>query len=89
MQVLKENSVPKVSYDVKPNIFNSKYCETLYNKLGSIIRINDEDLKFKNVLGYISGMTLDLDNPDQDNIEVKNYKTKFEDLFSTITAQTE
>ena len=89
MQILKENSVPKVSYDVKPNIFSSKYCETLYDNLGSIIRINDTDLKFKNVLGYISGMTLDLDNPDQDNIEVKNYKTKFEDLFSTITAQTE
>ena len=81
--------MPKVEYDVKPNVFATKYCETLYNKLGNIIRINDNELKFKNIRGYISGLTLDLDNPDEDTIEVKNYKTKFEDLFSTITAQTE
>ena len=89
LQVAKQNSMPKVSYDVKCNIFNNKICETLYNKIGNIIRINDDDLKFKNVRGYISGFSLDLDNPDNDNIEIKNYKTKFEDLFSTITAQTE
>lgn len=89
IEVLKENAMPKVEYDVKPNVFATKYCETLYNKLGNIIRINDNELKFKNIRGYISGLTLDLDNPDEDTIEVKNYKTKFEDLFSTITAQTE
>ena len=89
LEVAKQNSVPKVSYDVKCNVFNSKTCETLYNKIGNIIRINDNDLKFKNVRGYISGFSLDLDNPDNDNVEIKNYKTKFEDLFSTITAQTE
>ena len=89
LEVAKQNSMPKVSYDVKCNIFNSKTCETIYNKIGNIVRINDNDLKFKNVRGYISGFSLDLDNPDNDNIEIKNYKTKFEDLFSTITAQTE
>jgi len=30
-----------------------------------------------------------LDNVTNDKVEVKNYKTKFEDLFSTIVAQTE
>ena len=89
LEIAKENSIPKVSYEVKPNIFNSEVCQCIYNQMGNIVRINDEDLKFKNVRGYISGFTLDLDNPDQDTIEVKNYKTKFEDLFSTITAQTE
>ncbi len=89
VEIAKENSVPKVSYEVKPNVLNSKYCECLYNQMGNIVRINDEDLKFHNVQGYISGITLDLDNLDEDVIEVKNYKTKFEDLFSTITAQTE
>lgn len=89
VEVAKENSIPKVSYEVKPNIFNSKYCECLYNQMGNIIKINDTDLKFNNVKGYISGITLDLDNMQEDIIQVKNYKTKFEDLFSTITAQTE
>ena len=89
IEVLKQNSQPKVSYEVKPAIYDPKYYSMLYNKLGNIVRINDEDLKFKNVLGYVSGLTLDLDNPDNDSIEIKNYKTKFEDLFSTITAQTQ
>lgn len=89
LQVSKENAEPKVSYQVKSNIFNSIYCSMIYNKLGSIIRINDTDLKFKNARGYISGITLDLDLPENDVVEVKNYKSKFEDLFSTISAQTE
>jgi len=48
--------------------------------------INDTDLKFENTFGYISGLELDLDNCQNDTMEVKNYKTKFEDLFSTIVA---
>ena len=53
------------------------------------MHINDTDLKFKEIQGYISRIELDLDHPWQDKIEVKNYKTKFEDLFSTIVASTE
>jgi len=34
-------------------------------------------------------MELNLDKPWEDVVEVKNYKTKFEDLFSTILASTE
>mgnify|MGYP007070306289 FL=1 len=34
-------------------------------------------------------MELDLDQPENDRIEIKNYKTKFEDLFTSIVAQTE
>jgi len=48
--------------------------------------INDTSLKFEDVFGYISGIELDLDNVSNDTIEVKNYKSKFEDLFSTIVA---
>ena len=51
--------------------------------------INDTDLKFENVFGYISQIEMDLDNIQNDVIEVKNYKTKFEDLFSSIVAATE
>jgi hypothetical protein len=39
--------------------------------------------------GYISQVTLDLDFPKNDKITIQNYKTKFEDLFSTITASSE
>ena len=89
LKVSKENAWPKVSYSVSTNILNTDITHTLYNKRAQIVMINDFELKFNNVFGYISGLELDLDQPQNDTIEVKNYKTKFEDLFSTITAQTE
>ena len=89
LEVAKENSEPQVSYEVTPEAFQSQALNDIYNKMGYLVRINDSDLKFENVRGYISSFTLKLDAPDEDTIEIKNYKTKFEDLFSTITAQTE
>ena len=89
LQIAEENARPKVSYNVKLEYINKDFVKSIPNLIGRITNINDADLKFKNVRGYVSAITLDLDNPDQDNIEIKNYKTKFEDLFSTITAQTE
>ena len=89
LQVAKENAYPKVSYIVDLNIFDKEIIRTIYNKLAKIVHINDFELKFKNVQGYISHIEMNLDNPSEDSIEVKNYKTKFEDLFSSIVAQTE
>ena len=89
LKVSKENSEPKVEYEVTATILNREMISTLYNKLAHIVMINDSDLKFNNIFGYISGLELDLDDPSEDTIEVKNYKTKFEDLFSNIVAQTE
>ena len=89
LKIEKENAYPKVSYTVDPNILNKSLISTLYNKLNWIIMINDAQLKLKEAFGYISKLTLNLDFPDKDSIEVKNYTTKFEDLFSTIVAQTE
>ena len=89
IKVLKENSVPKVSYDVKPSILRHAFIDKLYEKLGQIVIINDTELKFENVFGYISSISLDLDHYWEDSIEVKNYKNKFEDLFSSIAAETE
>ena len=88
-EVLDENSVPKVEYEVETNILRNDFVRTLYSRLAQIMMINDVELKFDNVFGYISAIELKLDKPDEDTIEVKNYKTKFEDLFSTIVAQTD
>ena len=89
LQVMKENSQPKVSYTVEPSAINDEFLYTLYKKLRYICNINDNDLKFENVQGYISELTLDCDHEENDEIEIKNYKTKVEDLFSTIVAQTQ
>lgn len=89
VEVLKENSVPKVTYNITPMVFNTDFIETAYDRIHQIIHINDPELKFENVQGYISGLELNLDEPWEDSIEVQNYTTKFEDLFSSIVASTE
>ena len=88
-EVMKENSIPKVSYEITPLAKDIDLVRYAYNRIGQLAHINDYELKFKNVMGYISEVNLNLDKPWEDTYVIKNYKTKFEDLFSTIVAQTE
>lgn len=87
--VIKENSRPRVSYSLNLDVIKNNLIKQPSTFLSRIVRINDYELNFKNVLGYVSGVRLDLDRPWQDEIEIQNYKTKYEDLFATIVAQTE
>lgn len=89
LNVMYENSRPKVSYDVELSVLNPEFVYTAYKRLNQIVHINDNDLRLENVSGYISTVTMKLDKPWEDTVEIKNYETKFEDLFSTIVAQTE
>lgn len=89
IQVLKENAYPQVSYTIDPSLVNKNFTHLAYKTLNKIVHINDYELKFENILGYISELELDLDHPWEDSITITNYKTKFEDLFSNIVAQTE
>lgn len=89
VEILKENSMPKVSYNITPLAIDEKMVNQAYNSLGQLAHINDPELNFENVQGYISEVELNLDRPWEDKYTIKNYKTKFEDLFSTIVAQTE
>ena len=88
-QVLRENAYPKVSYSIKPTLMDENFTRTAYKYLNRITHINDYELKFENVQGYISELHLMLDSPKDDDIKIENYKTKFEDLFSSIVVQTE
>ena len=87
--ILKENAYPKVTYSLTPNVLNTTIHKNLYRFLARIININDVELKLHEAYGYISELELDLDHPWNDTITVQNYKNKFEDIFSTITVQTE
>jgi len=49
LKIAKENSEPKVSYEVKLNLYNPNLIHSIYNKLAQIVHINDNDLKFENV----------------------------------------
>lgn len=88
-EVCRTNSMPQVSYEVKMDVCPRALMRVAYKNLGYVARIHDNMLKFKNVLGYVNGITLNLDQPWNDEYEVKNYKTKFEDLFSRIVASSE
>ncbi len=87
-KVMRENAWPKVTYEITPKIVKTNFMINAYDRMHQLIHINDHDLKLENVMGYISGLELDLDKPWEDGIEIKNYKTKFEDLFSSIVAST-
>lgn len=86
MQVAKDNSRPRYSYEVElanlPNQLKSI-------ELGQLAYINDHLLGVHAASGYVDEIEYDLSMPKNDRISIKNYKTKFEDLFSTISAQSE
>lgn len=89
LEVLKDSSQPQVSYTVDVAAVQKEYIQNIHRMLNRIVHINDYELKFENVQGYVSEVTLNLDRPWEDSIEIKNYKTKFEDLFTKIVASTE
>lgn len=89
LDIMKENAFPKTSYNITPLAINKEFMRNAYDHLGQLAHINDDELKFENVQGYISEVDLDLDKPWEDTYVIKNYKTKFEDVFSSIVAQTE
>ena len=89
IKVLKENSMPKVSYTIDASVLDEEFLYNDYNKLNYIANINDSELQFENIQGYISELNLNLDKPWEDKIVIKNYRAKFEDLFSSIVAQTQ
>lgn len=84
--VAKENSQPRYSYELEiTNIPN----QVKFIDLGQLVYINDYSLGIHAATGYVSSIKYALDNPQDDEITIQNYKTKFEDLFSTITASSE
>lgn len=89
LEVAKTNSMPQVSYTIDVSAWKETFIKTLYKKLNCVVMINDAELKFEEVQGYISEVELNLNNPWEDTVVVQNYKTKFEDLFSSIVASTE
>ena len=85
-EVAFDNSQPKYSYSVKVSNIpdNIRFME-----LGQLVYINDHALGVHAATGYINEIKYNLDEPQSDEVTVQNYKTKFEDLFSTITASSE
>lgn len=87
-QISKENAEPKVSYSINVGFVWPEILEQLHLSLDRLVHVNDIDLKLNNVRGYISEIELYLDEIWNDKVTVQDYKSKFEDLFSSIVAQT-
>lgn len=89
LEVSKVNAYPQASYEVSVATLSPDFLKYTYKKLNKVANINDDELKFENVQGYISEINMVLDSPWQDTFVIQNYKTKFEDLFSRIVASSE
>lgn len=85
-EVAKENSKPKNSYEI--TIANLPE-ENSFIELGQLVYINDYNVDAIKEYGYVSEISYVLDTPSKDSIKISNYETKFEDLFSSISAQSE
>lgn len=92
-QVAKDNSKPKFSYDISVALISSWEDNQIEKmpliELGQLAYISDPILGVHAATGYVSEITYKLDKPQEDEIKIQNYKTKFEDLFETITASSE
>ena len=86
IQVAKDNSIPRYTYSLQ--IANLPH-DFSHIELGQMLYINDHSLGVHAATGYVNKIEYALDQPQEDGVEIQNYKTKFEDLFSTITAQSE
>ena len=85
-RVARDSSKPKYSYEIqKANLPQ----ENNYLELGQLALINDYSVDVYKEHGYVSGIKFQLDQPSKDQITIANYKTKFEDLFASISAQNE
>ena len=84
--VARENSQPRYSYELE---ITNVPDQVKFIDLGQLAYINDYSLGIHAATGYVSSIKYALDKPQDDEITIQNYKTKFEDLFSTITASSE
>lgn len=94
-EVAKQGAIPKATYsitvtdldvlddsgDYEFNIADTTYIEDI-----ETFGINQKTGLPNRLKVIISGITYDLDIPSQNTIQIQNYTTQFEDLFSQITA---
>ena len=99
-QVLLESSRPVIEYDISVydisqaiDYVNNDSYELYQYELGDITYVEDIDFFGKDEFGtpyreqvIVSSIENNLDFPQSNKITVKNYKTRFEDLFQRTTA---
>lgn len=97
--ILKRSATPEITYNVEfAYLANAKNLDAWNGgsrnnqidlNLGSVVRMNDWQLGLTNVKGIVTSLQLHLDLPASNVFTVSNYKTRFQDLFGRIVAETE
>ena len=81
-----DSSRPRYSYELTV----ANLPENVNNvRLGQLVQINDYSVGLRSETGYISTIKFNLDSPQDDDLTIQDYTTKFEDLFASITATNE
>ena len=95
-KVSNDSKGPKITYTINVTDLSvlQKYKFTDFN-VGDVTYVEDYEFfgddpdgtaKFYNEKTIVAAITCNLDNPSKNSISLQNYTTKFDDLFSRITA---
>ena len=86
IDVAYDSSRPRYSYELSV----ANLPQNVNNiRLGQLVQINDYSVGLRCETGYISTIKFNLDSPQDDDLTIQDYTTKFEDLFASITATNE
>lgn len=87
IDVANRSSKPVVSYSIKTvDLSSLDGYENFIPSVGQKILINDKELHLTNEYGFLSEINYDLDNPENNELTISNYKSRFDDLFQRIAA---
>lgn len=90
VEVIERSSKPVVSYSISAiDLSSLPGFESFKPVVGQKILITDKELSFNNEYGFLSQIDFNLDNPEDTQLTISNYKTRFEDLFQRIAAATQ
>lgn len=83
----KKYAKPQITYNIGVvDLSSLNGYENYKPVLGQKVPIWDIEMGFKGIEGFITSISKSLENPENTQIEIATYKTKFEDIFQKLTA---
>lgn len=83
----KKYAKPQITYNIGVvDLSSLNGYENYKPVLGQKVPIWDIEMGFKGIEGFITSISKNLENPENTQIEIATYKTKFEDIFQKLTA---
>lgn len=87
INISKDYSVPKITYNISIVDLSSLNEYKDYKPiLGQKVPIFDTEMRLNGYEGIITSISQNLEHPEETQIELATYQTKFEDIFQKLTA---